>query len=125
MNIIIDDVNAGSFPFGSFFPTGFFSPALLIGGVDPSLSEIVQPGIITEGFKGCIDQFHVLGRTIDYFESTETRNLNFDLCKAGAEEENVDVYSFDGSGFAEYGVYIVMLLFACAYEDYTVCYSIP
>lgn len=88
---------------------GFFTPALLIGGVDPSLREVIQPGIITEGFKGCIDQFHLLGRTVDYFESTETHNLNFDLCTVGTEEENVDVYSFDGTGFAEYGT----LMYAC------------
>lgn len=105
IDIIVDGSSVGSFPFGSFFPSGRLTPILSVGGIDPALEElIVLPGVTTEGFKGCIDHLHVLGQLFDFSMSEKAEQVNF---KSRDENliQNIDAFRFDGEGYAQYGVY--------------------
>ena len=101
----MDGSSVESFPFGSFFPSGRLTPILSVGGIDPTLEElIVLPGVTTEGFKGCIDHLHVLGQLVDFSMSEKAEQVNFKSRNENLNQ-NVDAFRFDGEGYAQYGVY--------------------
>ena len=113
IDIIVDESSVGSFPFGSFFPSGRLTPSLSVGGIDPALGDlIVLPGVTTEGFKGCIDNLHILGQLVDFSTSEKAEQVNF---KSHNENLNqrIDAFWFDGEGYAQYGMCIVMRQYAC------------
>ena len=101
IDVLVDGSGAGSFPFGSFFPAGTLTPSLSVGGIDPALETIVLPGVTTEGFKGCIDSLHVLGKLVDFSESERAEQVNFKLRN---ESQRVDAFYFGGEGYAQYGM---------------------
>ena len=100
IRILVDGLVAGNFPFGTFFPTGTFTPALFIGGVPSSLRGVVHPGVTLEGFRGCVRELRVRGRRLDYLESVDAQSVNLGM---SADVRRLDVFSFNGSGFAKYG----------------------
>ena len=102
IDILIDGSNIGSFPFGSFFPAGILTPALSVGGVGPSLEATVLPAVATEGFKGCIENLRILGRSTDLSGSREAEQVNFK--SSNGSQSVVDAFLFDGQGYAKYGV---------------------
>lgn len=101
----MDGRGAGSFPFGSFFPSGILTPNLSVGGIDPASEGIALPGVTTEGFKGCIDNLHVLGQLVDFSMSERAEQVNFKLRN---EIRSVDAFRFDGEGCAQYGMYVAL-----------------
>ena len=105
----MDGGSAGSFPFGSFFPSGTLTPSLNVGGIDLALEGIVLPGVTTEGFKGCIDRLHVLGQLVDFSKSEEAEQVNFKLRN---DSRSIDAFRFDGEGYAQYSMYITLRVHA-------------
>ena len=105
----MDGSSAGSFPFGSFFPSGILTPSLSVGGIDSVLEGIVLPGVSTEGFKGCIDSLHVLGQLVDFFKSEKAEQVNFKLHN---DSRSIDAFQFDGEGYTQYGMYITLRVHA-------------
>lgn len=103
IDILVDGSSAGSFPFGSFFPSGTLTPGLSVGGIDPALEDIVMPGVTTEGFKGCIDNLRILGQLVDFSMSEKAEQVNFKLRN---ETQSIDAFRFDGEGYAQYGTYM-------------------
>jgi len=95
--------NAGSFPFGSFLPTGTLASSLYIGGVDSGSFDILFPGVRREGFKGCLSEVYVMGRPLDFSENEKSQQIAYNTCTSTIGGGEEDVYSFNESSFAEYG----------------------
>ena len=108
--ILVDGLISGNFPFGTFFPTGSFTPALFISRVPSSRTGIVHPGVTLEGFRGCVRELRVRGRRLDYMESVGVQSVNLGM---SADVRRSDVYSFNGSGFAKRG----RCMCACAHFE--------
>lgn len=72
-----------------------------MGGVDEAMESTLLPTLTVEGFKGCIDHLHVLGRPVDFSGSMEAEQVNFN--SPDNESRILDTYLFDGESFARYG----------------------
>lgn len=103
LNLLLNGTNAGSFPFGSFVPTGTLGTNLYIGGIDPSSISILHPGVSRNGFKGCLNMVYVRGRPLDFSDNQKSEQLAFGTCTNTDGNDNQDVYSFGDSSVAEYG----------------------
>ena len=106
IDILVDGNNVGNFPFGSFFPVGTLTPSLSIGGIDPNFEATVLPGVTTEGFKGCVDHFLILGRPVDFSDSDKANQVNSEV--SDGCQSALDTFHFDGESFAQYGLYCYM-----------------
>ena len=103
LELTLDGANAGSFPFGGFFPTGSLDGHLYVGGVGTESLSSLPLGVNSEGFKGCLDQMFIQGRPLDFAANVGLQAVAFSACSLHNRSLNQDVYFLDGSAFAQYG----------------------
>ena len=104
----VDGRTLNLFPFGfQNFPIGQFPSDLFVGGISQQQTDLLHVGVQQDGFKGCLDSIHVLGRALDFSENIASEAVSFvreDEGGGGMQGQNGRVFYFSESAFAEFGM---------------------
>ena len=123
LSMTVDEMTIES-PFGFLFPSGPFSPHLLIGGVPHSQLDLLYAGAIWDGFKGRLQEVRVNGRVLDFTENLAASEVSLFRGDSmeGSRGQNGCDYHFGGHpSYAEFGMSVVLLPCMCMCSDLCWC----